>query len=495
MFVLIAESAVRSLVLAVGVWTVLRVLRIRTSQTRSLTWTAVLFTSLSMPLLMQATKTLMERTPSAANWIPAVPPTLMLRPLPASAATPVQSGIDAITIVGSVYLAVAAIFLLRLFAGVWKSHRLVKTSVQLNEPWTMGSDVRVSAALPTPGTYGSTILLPTEWQEWSDFKRDAVLLHERCHVEHRHSYVHLLASVHRALFWFNPLAWMLQKELIDLAEATCDEAAIRQLQDRVSYAEVLLELAIKGAHFGFHTAMAHGNTLERRVERILQETFSIQETSMFRRIALIIVLVPLAALVTGTWLVEARTMPRVLPRALARPQRAAPVPQPTPTLPAPAQAPRPTSEARDLLARWSAEEVPDLALPEEKNAFEKLTTDEEREQFIDQFWLRRDPTPGTRDNEFRDEYYKRVVQTIQKFTTPSGVLGWKTDRGRIWILHGPPAEIETHSPGTTPPFERWRYRNMEGIGQNITLEFVDVASDGNHRLVFDPFKVPDTRRP
>lgn len=155
-------------------------------------------------------------------------------------------------------------------------------------------------------------------------------------------------------------------------------------------------------------------------------------------------------------------------------------------------------EGGNYLRKWTQDEVPYIINSEEEDAFKKLKTDEEREQFIEQFWLRRDPSPETFDNEYREEYYRRIVQANEKFT--SGIPGWKTDRGRIYIMHGPPDEVETHAMGgtyirdieegggrtNTFPFERWRYRNVEGMGNNIILEFVDSSMSGEYRLEFDP---------
>jgi len=90
----------------------------------------------------------------------------------------------------------------------------------------------------------------------------------------------------------------------------------------------------------------------------------------------------------------------------------------------------------NYLKNWPKEEVPYIITPEEQDAFKKLKTDEERESFIEQFWLRRDPSPDTVDNEYRDQYYRRIAEANEKFT--SGIPGWKTDRGRIYIMHGPP---------------------------------------------------------
>src|SRR5262249_47951007 len=123
---------------------------------------------------------------------------------------------------------------------------------------------------------------------------------------------------------------------------------------------------------------------------------------------------------------------------------------------------------------------------------------EECEQFIEQFWLRRDPTPDTVENEFKEEHYRRIAYANERFA--SGIPGWKTDRGRIYIIWGPPDETETHPTGgtydrppgegggTTPtyPFEKWRYRYLEGIGNDVNLEFVDPTGSGEYRLTMDP---------
>jgi len=152
----------------------------------------------------------------------------------------------------------------------------------------------------------------------------------------------------------------------------------------------------------------------------------------------------------------------------------------------------------NYLKNWPKEEVPYIITPEEQDAFKKLKTDEERESFIEQFWLRRDPSPDTVDNEYRDQYYRRIAEANEKFT--SGIPGWKTDRGRIYIMHGPPDEVQTHAMGgtyireieegggrtSTFPFEKWRYRNIEGMGNNIELEFVDSSMSGEYKLEFDP---------
>lgn len=155
-------------------------------------------------------------------------------------------------------------------------------------------------------------------------------------------------------------------------------------------------------------------------------------------------------------------------------------------------------ESQSYFDKWLREDVVYIISPEERAVFQSLTTDDERERFIEQFWHRRDPDPRTGVNEFREEHFRRIAYANERFT--SGEPGWKTDRGRIYITHGPPTSIEPHPSGgpyerplwegggttVTFPFEVWRYRRIEGVGEDIVLEFVDPSYSGQYRLAVDP---------
>lgn len=150
--------------------------------------------------------------------------------------------------------------------------------------------------------------------------------------------------------------------------------------------------------------------------------------------------------------------------------------------------------------RWLNEDVLYIITDEEKKAFKNLQTDEEREQFIEQFWLRRDPSPDSQENEYKEEHYRRIAYANERYA--SGIPGWKTDRGMIYITFGPPDEIESHPSGgtyerpweegggttSTFPFEKWRYRYLEGVGSqtDIMIEFVDKSMTGEYRMTMDP---------
>jgi GWxTD domain-containing protein len=155
-------------------------------------------------------------------------------------------------------------------------------------------------------------------------------------------------------------------------------------------------------------------------------------------------------------------------------------------------------EMESAYKHWVDQEVPYIITPEERAAWKKLTTDDEREQFIEAFWERRNPNPGTGENEFKEEYYRRIAYANEHYA--SGIPGWRTDRGRIYIMYGPPDEVDSHPSGgtyqrpasegggetSTFPFEDWRYRYIDGIGNNVVLEFVDPSMTGEYHLTMDP---------
>jgi GWxTD domain-containing protein len=148
--------------------------------------------------------------------------------------------------------------------------------------------------------------------------------------------------------------------------------------------------------------------------------------------------------------------------------------------------------------QWLNEDVVYIISPEERQAFLQLETNEEREQFIEQFWLRRSNNPDLPDNDFKEEHYRRIAYANEHFA--SGIPGWKTDRGRMYIMWGPADEVESHPTGgtydrpmeegggstSTYPWETWRYRYMEGIGENVIWEFVDPSGSGEYHLTMDP---------
>jgi GWxTD domain-containing protein len=155
-------------------------------------------------------------------------------------------------------------------------------------------------------------------------------------------------------------------------------------------------------------------------------------------------------------------------------------------------------ELKKAYKDWLDKDVTYIITDEERKAFKKLATDDERERFIEEFWRRRDPDPDTDENEFKEEYYERIAYANEHFS--SGIPGWKTDRGRIWIMYGKPDERETHPMGgsyerpsyegggstTTYPFEIWFYRYLGGVGSGVEIEFVDPTGSGEYRIARNP---------
>jgi GWxTD domain-containing protein len=154
-------------------------------------------------------------------------------------------------------------------------------------------------------------------------------------------------------------------------------------------------------------------------------------------------------------------------------------------------------ELKGAYKSWLQDEVPYIISDEERKAFKNLSNDEEREAFIEQFWLRRNPNPDSPDNEFREEHYRRIQYANDHYA--AGKPGWRTDRGHVYISFGPPDSIESHPSGgsyqrpfdegggetSTFPFETWHYRYLEGVGDNIDLEFVDTCQCGDYHFTID----------
>ena len=155
------------------------------------------------------------------------------------------------------------------------------------------------------------------------------------------------------------------------------------------------------------------------------------------------------------------------------------------------------SELSTAYKSWLEQDVAYIISDEERGAFKNLSNDEEREAFIENFWLRRNANPDSPENEYREEHYPRIAYANEHFA--AGKPGWKTDRGHIYISFGPPDSIDAHPSGgqyerpqdegggstATFPFEVWRYRYLESIGENVELEFVDTCQCGDYHFTID----------
>lgn len=157
-----------------------------------------------------------------------------------------------------------------------------------------------------------------------------------------------------------------------------------------------------------------------------------------------------------------------------------------------------SADLADHYKKWLDEDVVYIITDEEKSVFKNLKNEEERESFVEQFWARRNPDSRSYDNSYKEEHYRRIAYANEHFA--SGVAGWRTDRGRIYIMFGKPDELESHPTGgsyqrpysegggqtSTYPFEKWWYRHIEGVGDDIEIEFVDKSLSGEYRMAMHP---------
>ena len=195
---------------------------------------------------------------------------------------------------------VAGVLLLRLAIGLALTWRMARAAQPIRESWTVGADVRVSDVVGVPVTVGSTVLLPPEYVHWSPAKLRAVLSHEGSHVAHGDFYVLLLAAINRAVFWFNPFAWWQSVRLAELAEIISDDAALELLEDRPSYAFILLDVAGNVGRAPTAIAMARACTVGRRVERILAGAATPARMGRRNRALIAAALAPMIAISAGS---------------------------------------------------------------------------------------------------------------------------------------------------------------------------------------------------
>jgi BlaR1 peptidase M56 len=326
MLALLLESALRSLLLGAAVWVGLRLFRVRNPHVQMTAWTLVLVASLAMPALMRiVTVTIPAAPPTPLAQIiwpaPAVDPPAIEEArapgaplvsewsaarheasLPRDVVTEVAARrtLDWRTAATAIYLAVGGMLLVRLILGVVLTWRLARAARPVRAPWAAGVDVRVSDVVSVPVTFGSTVLLPTEYVAWNTAKRRAVMTHERAHVAHGDFFVLLLAAINRAVFWFNPFAWWQFARLAELAEIISDDAALEALEDRPRYAGILLDVARRRQRVPAALAMARPATVQRRVERILAAHEAPAHGNWRQRMLVAVAFLPLVALCAVT---------------------------------------------------------------------------------------------------------------------------------------------------------------------------------------------------
>jgi len=296
MMALVLEAAARSLVLGSCVWLALAVLRPRNPYLQKTVWLGVLVASLAMPVLLWADLAPSIEAPSYVVLLSA-------------GGTPVAStvgswmgftsGHDVARLtqgIAGLYALVVLALLVRFGTGLVRMWRVRRGADVVRAPWAGADDIRVSGKLFGPATFGSTILLPAGFAEWSAPKLAAVLCHERSHVRQKDCYVLWLARVYLCFFWVNPLAWLIQRRLAALAETTSDDAVVSETGDGPAYAELLLEIAsVRPVASQAVLAMARPNVAS-RIERIISDVPPAAPAKRWHKVLSIALLVPVVAL-------------------------------------------------------------------------------------------------------------------------------------------------------------------------------------------------------
>jgi GWxTD domain-containing protein len=292
---------------------------------------------------------------------------------------------------------------------------------------------------------------------------EAVLAHELAHIRRSDYLVSVFQSVVETLLFYHPAVWWVSQRVRREREHCCDDLAVRISGDSLAYAKALSFLEERRASVPMIALGANGGVLAMRIRRLLG-CKEAPATSRLAAITLLAAVFLAAGLCIGTV-------------ARAASQQAA------------------TESSRDLPTKyqqWLNEDVVWIITPEERTAFSQLQQNEERDEFMKQFWQRRNPTPNSSENKAKDEHYQRIKFANSHFATAI-TPGWKTDRGRVYIVYGPPDEIESHpalSPtGLTKPTEFWRYLLIREHGverKNVDMAFVDASGNGDYQLVLSP---------
>ena len=285
MLVLLLEAATRSLALGILVWLSIQIFRIRNPHTELTLWTAVLLGASAMPLAMQWSAVTLPETFAAPG----------IGMISALEMVTKGNGVNWILVSVIIYACVAGLFILRLLTGLALTWRMQRAATMVREPWTQELDVRVSATLTAPVVFASSILIPTNYTEWKDGKRAAVLAHEHSHISRGDFYVQALAELHCAVFWFSPLSWWLRHRVSVLAEEASDAAAVSRVGSEISYAEILLEIASQSRPVAAAVQMARSGQIEARIERILSKKAVPLPPSLRKRAFVAASLIPLLA--------------------------------------------------------------------------------------------------------------------------------------------------------------------------------------------------------
>jgi GWxTD domain-containing protein len=467
---ILLEAAVRSLVLALAIGAVLRIMRVTTAAARHAAWTVVLAGMLLLPVwTLWGPKAHLPVTPSPplTAWVTVLSPRPASLPRPQNALqTSTQATVTVATdgepatgrvtwraVAIGIYAFGVFVLLGRLLYGTIGALQLMRRASRDGDYWTSDR----CAAPVTVGWLRPIVILPPCWNTWPAGQLDAVMVHEQAHARRRDPLVHWLALFNRAVFWFHPLAWWLERRLGSLAEEACDAVVLSRGHQRRDYCEYLLSLAhsvtAAGGRIDIIGMTMPGPSLSQRVDRILYAAPEPRISS--RRLACTLsVCVLLSAMAAASTLTPASMKASSMASA-SRPQS-------------------PVRNGDRLPEYWLDEdewhrEVAPLMTAEEMAGYGRVQTSAEREAFVSQFWKRRDPTPDTVVNERHIEFTRRVDYAKAHLgnADSAAVPGYETDRGRWYVMYGPP---DSSQPGATST-EEWRYRSLPGFGSDVVIRF------------------------
>lgn len=287
---------------------------------------------------------------------------------------------------------------------------------------------------------------------------ETILLHELAHIRRYDYLVNAMQRLIESFFFYHPATWWISGVIRTEREHCCDDVVVSITGNSHEYALVLAALERNRLSSRERALAVTGGDLMKRIHRLLHPSRSISALAPLLAVAIFLATaaVSLAALRSNTLKLVSSGATQV------------PV----------------STSAKHTDSQWIDEDVVYIVDDAERAAFQSLSSNEERDRFVEQFWERRNPTPGTSQNAFKDEHYRRIAYANKHFQTPSGAPGWRTDRGHMYIVYGPPDEVESHARGPQKPFatEIWLYRHVEGIGANGFVTFVDRTGRGDFHL-------------
>jgi GWxTD domain-containing protein len=292
---------------------------------------------------------------------------------------------------------------------------------------------------------------------------EAILLHELAHILRYDYLVNVLQRSVECLLFYHPAVWWISRVIRAERENCCDDVVVATSGNAQAYAVALATLEQNRWSGREPAVAATGGNLVKRIRRLL---YPKRANGVWTPVFAAVIIIATAIVALAAW-----------------------PPEPPQQSSAAAQRPKDRAEVSSY-EKWLNQDVVYIITDKERAAFQKLTTDEERNRFIEQFWERRNPNPGSPRNTLKEEYYRRIAYTNEHFAT--GRPGWKTDRGYMYIAYGPPDEIADTRYGAAPgphvPYgiEVWTYRHVNGVGDNLSVTFMDRTGTGDYELPLAP---------